>query len=61
MRYTPKHCSQRIGQKNSERNEKGENIETPDDFSRKVELKADYEIDISKSSYEDWLKIKFSK
>ena len=33
-----------------------ENIETSDDFGRKVELKPDYEIDISKSSYEDWLK-----
>ena len=32
-----------------------ENIETADDFSRKMELKPDYEIDISKSSYEDWL------
>ena len=33
-----------------------ENIETLDDFGRKIELKPDYEIDISKSSYEDWLK-----
>ena len=32
-------------------------METPDDFSRKIELKPDYEIDISKSSYEDWLKM----
>ena len=33
-----------------------ENIETQNDFGRKIELKPDYEIDISKSSYEDWLK-----
>ena len=33
-----------------------ENKETLDDFGRKIELKPDYEIDISKSSYEDWLK-----
>ena len=33
-----------------------ENIETLDDFSRKIELKPDYEIDISKFSYEDWVK-----
>ena len=34
-----------------------ENIEEPEDFGRKMELKPDYEIDISKSSYEDWLKM----
>ena len=34
-----------------------ENIEEPHDFGRKIELKPDYEIDISKSSYEDWLKM----
>ena len=34
-----------------------ENIEEPDDFGRKIELKPDFEISISKSSYEDWLKI----
>ena len=34
-----------------------ENIEEPEDFGRKIELKQDYEIDISKSSYEDWLKM----
>ena len=34
-----------------------ENIEEPEDFGRKIELKPDYEIDISKSSYEDWLKM----
>ena len=33
-----------------------ENIKTPDDFNRKIELKPDYGIDIRKSSYEDWLK-----
>ena len=35
-----------------------ENMETLDHFGRKIELKLDYEIDISKSSYEDWLKKK---
>ena len=34
-----------------------ENIEEPHDFGRKIELKPDYEFDISKSSYEDWLKM----
>ena len=34
-----------------------ENIEEPHDFGRKIELKPDYEIDISKLSYEDWLKM----
>ena len=34
-----------------------ENIEEPHDFGRKIELKPDYEIDISKSSYEDRLKM----
>ena len=33
-----------------------EKIETPDDFGRKIELKPDNEIDISKSSYKEWLK-----
>ena len=34
-----------------------ENIEEPEDFGRKIELKPDYEIDISKTSYKDWLKM----
>ena len=34
-----------------------ENIEELHDFCRKIELKPDYEIDISKLSYEDWLKM----
>ena len=34
-----------------------ENIEEPENFGRKIELKPDHEIDISKSSYEDWLKM----
>ena len=35
-----------------------ENKEGLDDFGRKIELKPDYEIDISKFSHEDWLKWK---
>ena len=34
-----------------------ENIEELEDFGRKIELKPDDEVDISKSSYEDWLKM----
>ena len=34
-----------------------ENIEEPEDFGSRIELKPDYEIDINRSSYEDWLKM----
>ena len=33
-----------------------ENIEEPDDLGRSVKLKYDYDVDVSKSSYEEWLK-----
>ena len=35
---------------------KVENIQEPEDFVQYVVLKNDYEVDVSKSSYEDWLK-----
>ena len=35
---------------------KTENIEEPDDLGRSVKLKDDYEVDVSKSSHEEWLK-----
>ena len=35
---------------------KVENIQEPEDFVQDVVLKNDYEVDVSKSSYEDWLK-----
>ena len=33
-----------------------ENVEEPDDFGRSIVVKNDYEVDLSKSSYEEWLK-----
>ena len=33
-----------------------ENIEEPQDLGRSIVLKNDYEVDLSKSSYEEWLK-----
>ena len=33
-----------------------ENIEEPQDLGRSIVLKDDYEVDLSKSSYEEWLK-----
>ena len=35
---------------------KTENIEEPDDLGRSVKLKNDYEVDVSNSSHEEWLK-----
>ena len=33
-----------------------ENIEEPEDSGRSIVLKNDYEVDLSKSSYKEWLK-----
>ena len=35
---------------------RNENIEEPDDFEKSVVLKNDYEVDLCKSSHEEWLK-----
>ena len=35
---------------------RNENIEEPDDFGKSVVLRNDYEVDLSKPSYEEWLK-----
>ena len=33
-----------------------QNIKEPDDFGRSIAVKNDYEVDLSKSSSEEWLK-----
>ena len=49
------------GKKNLDRKtlrelKRNENIEEQDNFGKSVVLKKDYEVDLSKSSYEEWLK-----
>ena len=49
-------CKKKFRYKTLQELKRKENIEEPDNSGRSIVVENDYEVDLSKSSYEEWLK-----